>query len=668
MIFLLLSVMAFGQETGGQKFALIFAIGDYPAATGWPQISSLRDVGYLHKTLVAQGFPDDHIAVVANDQATMEGIRKAFSTLTEKVHPGDIVLVHFSSHGEQVEADHDNHIDGLDECIVTFNAKSPLRSTDYQKDQADYLRGHLLGDYLHSLREKLGKNGDLLVTMDDCHSGNGTRGLARVRGGAPPLVSVTFDPTKHQHSDSSMLSRDAALDTRDTAALAPYVVFAAARPEELDNETQDEETGVEMGSLTYAICKAFTGLSAATGYPSYRQLFARIQSIMNIKVPDQHPMMEGDGADRLLFGGKFVHQQPYIELASIDKANRQIVLNSGKLAGLDEGALIALCPAGTRDTVGVKPLVKGRIVSASNISSTAQLDGDIPIDQPVDGWAFVTARIYAVPQITVQIKTGHNSYTPAEAATIAHSLQDVEGVKIATANPTLILTKGQIKDTLKVAGNGYVFAKVQSPLNDAWNLKQKLQDYAQYVFIQSLSCDLPDVQVELKLYLRNPNGTPDTAATAARMHGGRFEAHNGDKVTLRIRNNGTKLVYVNVLDLQPDGGINSILPNMTSENVKISADQLALPPGQEYPLPAKNWIDIGPPYGTEDFKLFASPVKIDLEHLANTRGGVDANHPPTAMERLLRMSYNSTRGGTDNGASQPDAATLDYLFLIKPKP
>jgi hypothetical protein len=171
----------------------------------------------------------------------------------------------------------------------------------------------------------------------------------------------------------------------------------------------------------------------------------------------------------------------------------------------------------------------------------------------------------------------------------------------------------------------------------------------------------------MKLYLRKPDGSPDSAATAARMKGGRFEAHDGDLLTLWIRNNGTQTVYVNVLDLQPDGGINPILPNLRG-NVKIGPDQLAVPAASEYVLPADDFIRIGPPYGTEVFKLFASPAEINLENLANTRGGSDPSHPPTMMEQLIRASYRGTRGGEMGSDSQPDAATFDYLFLIKPKP
>src|ERR1700722_11633682 len=185
---LCLSAVAFGQSPGPRKYALIIAIGDYPAQNGWPKISSIQDVPYLEKTLQDQGFADKDIVVVRDSAATMEGIRAAFAAMTAKVHRGDIVVVHFSSHGEQVEADNDNKIDGLDECVVTYNAISPLQSKDFQKDQAEYLRGHMLGSYIKKIRIKLGSTGDVIVFMDNCYSGDGTRGASKIRGGEFPFV------------------------------------------------------------------------------------------------------------------------------------------------------------------------------------------------------------------------------------------------------------------------------------------------------------------------------------------------------------------------------------------------------------------------------------------------------------------------------------------------
>jgi len=654
LLFLVIYSRSFGQQTGPQKYALIVAIGDYPVEKGWPKISSVRDAGYLHRVLADQGFPDKNITTLTDGAATIGGIKDAFSSLTAQIHPGDIVLVHFSCHGEQVEADNDNKIDGLDECVVTYNALSPFKSTDFQKDQAEYLRGHVLGSYLRALRAKLGRNGDLVVFMDDCHSGDGTRGLAKVRGGDPPFVSAHFEPGKHVRSDSSMISRDESQNGVNGADLASYEVFSATRPEELDIETTDDKTGVGIGSLTYAVCQAFVSLSAGSAHPSYRELFARIQSVMNIKVPQQHPLLEGTGIDRLLFGGQFVHQQPYIGISDIDKDTHQITLRQGTLAGLDKGSQIAVYPAGTRDTAARKPLATGKVDSAGSFSATATLDGPLAIDQPVDGWVFVTGRVYNVDPINLQLKMGATA-----AAEVRTSLADLPIVAFGP-NPVLTLVRGPQADTLKVSANGYVFATVRNVAE----LKTKLQAYAQYTFLQSLKGEVPGVQVEVRLLLLK-NGRPDTAATQLRMKGGLLETYNKDRLALLVRNTGTKDAYVNILDLQPDGIINSVLPKRAMA-YPIPPQDLKIPAGGEYWLPAGDHIDISPPYGTEVFKVFACESEIDVESLASTtRGGGKA--VMTAIEQMIRNSYGMSRGAIPSSGNA-DATTSEYIFLIKPKP
>jgi hypothetical protein len=549
-VFLLLSLSMLAQLPGGaaggpsarrkpapQKHALIIAIGDYPAENGWPKLASVQDASYLQKVLMDQGFAEKNITILKDGAATVGGIRDAFAVLTDSVQSGDIVVIHISSHGEQVEADNNNKVDGLDECVVTYNALSPYRSKDFEKDQAEYLRGHVLGTYLRTLRAKLGPAGDLVVFMDNCHSGDGTRGLATVRGGDPPFVSAHFDPSRHFRSDSSMLTREASAYGANGADLASYEVFSATRPEELDYETSDDETGVEkIGSLTYAICRSFESLSSSGVYPTYRQLFARIQSVMNVKVPQQHPLLEGNGADRVLFGGQFVHQQPYIAIRDIDKGSGQILLRQGTLAGLDVDARVSVFPAGTRDTTGKKPLCTGRVVSATSFTATVALDGDLSIRQPVDGWVYVTGRQYKVEPVRLKLAVG------GQEVAVRKALEGFPLVEFG-GKPELTLVKGPQLDSLKVSGNGSLFA-----LTNIDGLKDKLGDYARYKFIRNLSGVVSGVQVDVRLVLVK-NGVPDTVETNRRIKSDGLETTVGEVYPLWIRNTGIKDAYVNILDL-----------------------------------------------------------------------------------------------------------------------
>src|SRR5690606_15072692 len=92
------------------KYALIIAIGDYPAKTGWSPISSVNDVSLIKTALLGQGFSEDNIQVLINEQATREGILSSIKALQAKIAPGDIVVIHYSGHGQQIFDDNNEEI------------------------------------------------------------------------------------------------------------------------------------------------------------------------------------------------------------------------------------------------------------------------------------------------------------------------------------------------------------------------------------------------------------------------------------------------------------------------------------------------------------------------------------------------------------------------------
>ena len=107
------------------KHALIVAIGNYPDPinNGWPVINSINDISLIKNALVtSQQFAEKNIQVLADSQATKKGIVAALDNLVANANSGDIVVIHFSSHGEQIEDDNDDEIDRLDEVIVPYGA------------------------------------------------------------------------------------------------------------------------------------------------------------------------------------------------------------------------------------------------------------------------------------------------------------------------------------------------------------------------------------------------------------------------------------------------------------------------------------------------------------------------------------------------------------------
>src|SRR5450631_1843599 len=89
---LMVAQFAFSQT----KHALIFAIGNYPESSRWRQISRNNDTILIKNALSKQSFKD--IKVIHDKGATVNGISRALEELIERSKPGDIDVIHFSSH------------------------------------------------------------------------------------------------------------------------------------------------------------------------------------------------------------------------------------------------------------------------------------------------------------------------------------------------------------------------------------------------------------------------------------------------------------------------------------------------------------------------------------------------------------------------------------------
>jgi len=636
------------------KRALVIAIGNYPASGGWSTLSSLNDIPYIQKMLNHQEFLDTNIAILKDSMAKRKNIENALNQLIAVSKPGDIVVIHISSHGEQIEDDNGDEPDGLDEAIVSWDAVAPKPNGNFKTDTLGYLRDDVFGAYVEKLRIKLGAKGDLVVFMDACHSGSGTRGVTKIRGGKPALVSPGFNKSKFQGKDTAGVFKEA--KTKNADNLATYMVFSAARAEEFDYELTDEN-GQGMGSLTYAVSKAMEELEPGT---SYRTLFSKIQSVLNVKVHNQHPVLEGNGQDRMLFSNGYVQQKTFF---TINKINKDVVeLNAGLFAGLDVGAVVGIYPIGTSAAEKGVAMDTGIVTSSQYYKSFIKLKKG-KITNAALGWAFLLEPVYNLKPLIIKpfmanAKTGFKGYSDAELKTIRDSLKK-QNLILFEGTPELLLKKGSLLDTLVMANSGYTFSLIDHKQLHK-NLAAALQNYSQYRFLQEMKMADSNLRVELTL-VPLANGKPDFTAVNSKNKNGNMSFKNGDKFVLSIKNPGNKNVYVNVLDLQPDGIINAVLPNKKQE---IYPETLLILAGQTKTF-SNVIITIGPPYGNEIFKVFVSKSAMDLEYLANTRGAGSKGNLNLLLEKVVKRSYQATRSGENlRKTSGTDGAVQQVMFEI----
>lgn len=637
----------------GTKHGLIIAIGDYPDRGGWSKLSSKNDVPFIKQVLHRQGFLDGNIRNIINQEATAAGIETALDSLIIRAQKNDIVVIHISSHGEQIEDNNGDETDGLDEAIVCYDAISPRKSQNFGSDTMGYLRDDKFGYYIQKLRKKVGPLGDVVVFMDACHSGSGTRGRAVVRGGQPPLVSAGFKGPKSSKNDAGVFNEN---QQNIEPELGSYMVFAAARAEELDAETLNENNEA-MGSLTYAISEAFESLDQGA---TYRTLFAKIQAIMYTKVRGQHPVLEGTGQDRILFGGNYIKQKPFFEIAKINNS-KEVTLNAGNFAGITAGSKVLFYPAGTNDPANATAVDTGLVISSKGFTSLVQLSKG-KLKTTSDYWAFMYAPNYAINPVVLEIMPANpakkvQGFTTLEIAGLKQKLNGLNMVQYQ-GQADLLLCKGAAKDTLKMAGNGYVFATLKKDTS-ATELAKILERFAQYKFLESLKLNDSAFRVNIEL-IPIKNGKPDTGAMAAKMQLGTYRYAVGDTFTIRVSNPGKKAVFFNILDLQPDGIINPVFPN---KYYKIYPTDLLLKPGESRIFPAK--IRVSPPLGSEIFKVFISNKEINMEWLATAKANATDKGNLGVLETLVRKSYTAARDGSNLAVkSGSDGSVMDVVFEI----
>lgn len=249
LLFILIAVLAV-LSVNATKRALFIAVGNYPATSGWVKINSRNDVDLLVPVFRDAGFK---VTTLVDEQATHSGISNALKTLTAQCKKGDLVFIHFSCHGQQMIDLVGDESDGLTETMVPYDAKREPSKTYHGQN---HFTDDQLNRYLNDIRKKLGKKGQLMVALDACHSGDGTRGedddelndsiLGQQRG-----VSDIFCPNPPYNK--KVVYQGHALKKPKGRGYSSMIALSACQPNQVSHEYKDRRTGKSYGPLSYLI-------------------------------------------------------------------------------------------------------------------------------------------------------------------------------------------------------------------------------------------------------------------------------------------------------------------------------------------------------------------------------------------------------------------------------
>ena len=290
--FLLLLSLSVSAQT---KRALIIGLGEQHDKA-WNKINGDKDVPLVQGMLKSAGFKS--VTTLVNRQATKTGIIGAFRKMTASCKQGDVVYIHYSGHGQQMTDVHNDERDGLDECWIPYDA--------YRKASATYHgERHLTDDelnvYLNAIRNKIGAKGKLLVVIDACHSGDGTRGEDDeiVRGVEDTLVVdsqnarglyETFEAIKSFFMGDN--GKENIINTKAKPLAERWITISACRSDQVNVEMKSPA----VGKLTYAL---WTKLKNSDKV-SNGEFMKRIRKFVNRNTSSrpQQPEMTGEDINK----------------------------------------------------------------------------------------------------------------------------------------------------------------------------------------------------------------------------------------------------------------------------------------------------------------------------------------------------------------------------------
>ena len=290
-ILLLLSLSVSAQT----KRALVIGLGEQQDKA-WNKINGDKDVPLVQGMLKSAGFKS--VTALVNRQATKTGIIGAFRKMAASCKQGDVVYIHYSGHGQQMTDVHNDEKDGLDECWIPYDAYRKASRT-YHGEK--HLTDDELNVYLNAIRHKIGARGKLLVVIDACHSGDGTRGDDDeiVRGVEDTLVVdsqnarglyETFEAIKSFFVGDK--GKENVINTKAKPLAERWITISACRSDQVNIEMKKPT----VGKLTYALWKELKNIDKVGN----DEFMKRIRKFVNRNTSSrpQQPEMTGEDSNK----------------------------------------------------------------------------------------------------------------------------------------------------------------------------------------------------------------------------------------------------------------------------------------------------------------------------------------------------------------------------------
>lgn len=642
----------------GVRRAVLIGINDYKAVPNL--FGSVNDVEAMQEILVSRWhFEPRNITVLLDGAATRAGILAALDQLARATGPDDIVYVHYSGHGSQVEDENGDESDGLDETLVPQNGRT-AGVADITDDELDRVFSRM-------------RSRNVVVVLDSCHSGTATRSFD-IRARSVPRDTRT----------------ELYRQTTQTRAIVPgissrYVLMsaAAANEEALDGPVD----GRYHGFFTYALARSAATRSVTA---SPRDLFTGVAGELNrikarfARAAMPEPQLEAPTAllDQPLFAPAGA--------AAAGTADARVgwvpaeLLTSGEVR-LARGAALGA-------TVGTKWVLYGETETAFTPGrGLASVDvirvaGADAIARPDAATRTVPTRARAIlflpapnaSRVTIRI----GGVPDGNRAAIETALsRDIRNVSFVGANePARFMVDVQNDQMRLMTADGLQVVGMYDTQVPGWaaSLSQQVNRFD--TAAELLTLDNPSSALRLTARLANGpvQGARGVAVVADTQPAGyrirRANEPRSVENSLQLEVFVNADVYLTVVDVDSEGNVNLLFPNTYHQQRGLWVDG-RVAAGEAVRLPdnlspgnrAGFYWDYSPPHGMDTLRVFAATNLAAAQAIRARIGAAAAARQngiaPAVQGLRADLAGFATRGIQVVGETSPGTAGADWTAV-----
>lgn len=627
-------------EDDGTRRALLVGISHYSGYDpGWVDLASGNDVAAVRSALLRWGFSPANITELADERATRAGLLGALDGLVSSSRPGDHVVFHYSGHGQQIADDSGDEADGYDEALVAWGA--PMRPPEGYTG-ARHVRDDELNTRLDTLRARVGATGSVVIFLDACHSGTATRGGPIHRGGGPPIgVPAALGL-------AAVVGGDLFTPSVGGPATGRLVVLSGARADQVAQEAVGPD-GTHTGAFTAALVSA---LSSEQRMPSWSAVYERVRATMARTVISQTPQIEGD-RDSAVFDDHDERPDTYFSVTKVSTTHR-IQLDAGQLHGLNPGSLVTVQRSGAPRPTPETTLAAGAVVQVTATTAVVETKEAVAVDDLASARVFVTKWDLGDQRLRVKVDLGEAELNRTWSAAVAGSPREIV---VGTA-PDVILRRGANR-LLLVDGTDTTQTLAEAPVtgpDGAPGIVARLADESLSRLVRAVDLKAERYRIEARL-LPSISGQDGGCrpATSTFDHGGALEIHPGDAFQIEVRNVGVTDAWLALALIDALGHPSQLLPQPG-----LSPERL--PAGGSWWRPDL-CFQVGPPFGTEELKFFATRNPLDLGPLLGWTTITTREASSDSLQQLI----NALGGGTRGAAPPPeyqDGFTASIVYTI----